>query len=1111
MTYRTGARGRPLRYAFLTTVASLALASAAIAQARHDFDIPAQDAASGLQTFARQSGRQILFPFDAVADKRTPAIQGNLDEQDVLDRLAAAAGLMVSSDDGRTITLQTRRATANAPRPQTVSEPVTEVDEIVVVGSQIRGSSVTAALPVTLVGEAEIANTAAVSGDELFRTIPQMGDVTFNASYLPGLSNSARGDTGSVNLRNLGVGNTLVLLNGRRVVGHPTSQANEHLVPVLTYNTNAIPVSGLRRLEVLRDGAAAIYGADAVAGVVNTVLRDDLNDWTVSTQYGGAEGTKLREFNFNVAGGRDIADGRGNVSLFVSYDKRDGQLTTERDYTASNDRRALFADTRFANKADLDGRSILTPWGLFRTVPGGVVSRNGVPVTSAAGDFHIQPDAFSTCKSNIGSGLCLDSGAIATSGAERDLRYDSAAEGTSVIPDLERVNVFLTGRYDLSEDITAFGEFGIYRAETNAIQAPITTQAPIVLTIPAHSYYNPFGPITFADGSLNPNRLSGLSGVPAEGLDIMLRDYTFADVGRTNVKVTNDQYRVLGGFRGEVGGWNWETAMVFSGAKAEDVSDNISTTALHKQLSLSTPDAYNPFNGGNLSNYSVGDSTPSSPAAIEAIRQKLTRKTESTLVMWDLKFSRPDVFRLPGGDVGLAAGVEYRYETQRDDRDSRMDGTITFTDASGEVYSDLINSALNPDIYGKREVSSAYAELAVPIISPEQSIPFVHRLEAQLAGRYENYSDFGDVAKPKIALAWDLVDGFRLRGSWAQGFRAPNLEQINTTVITRENNSTDWIHCQVWQNTTPGVNDFSNCTTTVYQVAERRTGNRDLKPEESETFALGAVIQPRFLPEQLGDFTFTIDYWKIEQEGLVGVFRGQNALVLDYYLRKQGRSNPNVIRDTPTPDEVALFTAAGLDPAGRVLYVNDRYDNMLPQEIQGVDLGVFWKLNGTRFGDFNVNLNVAHLLKYYLSPSPAMQELIDAQAAGDIDQRITFGGQTGDLIRQGAKPEWKWSASATWHYENFTLGAFTSYTGSVESTGSTLRDADGPWIVDAQLTGNLYGEYEFSDTGPLSRTRVRLGVRNITNEDPPLAGGGYLGTLYSPYSRYWYASLRKVF
>src|SRR5690606_30130358 len=152
-----------------------------------------------------------------------------------------------------------------------------------------------------------------------------------------------------------------------RVVGHPTSQANEHLVPVLTYNTNAIPVSGLKRLEVLRDGAAAIYGADAVAGVVNTVLRDDMTDLTISAQYGFAEGTDMWETNFSAYGGKDIQDGRGNISAFFNYDHRDELSTLDQPYTASDDKRPLFAGTGFTGSS-LNGLSSLTPWGQF-TLP----------------------------------------------------------------------------------------------------------------------------------------------------------------------------------------------------------------------------------------------------------------------------------------------------------------------------------------------------------------------------------------------------------------------------------------------------------------------------------------------------------------------------------------------------------------------------------------------------------------------------------------------------------------------------------------------------------------------------------------------------------------------
>jgi iron complex outermembrane receptor protein len=200
-------------------------------------------------------------------------------------------------------------------------DDVASVEEIVVVGTRIEGSKVTAALPVTSIDAKQIEAIGATSGDDLFRSIPQMGDVNYNSSYIPNSSNSARGDIGSVNLRNLGSGNTLVLLNGRRVVAHPTSQADgTNLVPVITFNTNAIPTTGLSRLEVLRDGAGAIYGSDAVAGVVNTVLKDNYRRPGGRGPVRHGEGTHLREYGLNVLAGHNFE--RGNVTLFLNYNQR---------------------------------------------------------------------------------------------------------------------------------------------------------------------------------------------------------------------------------------------------------------------------------------------------------------------------------------------------------------------------------------------------------------------------------------------------------------------------------------------------------------------------------------------------------------------------------------------------------------------------------------------------------------------------------------------------------------------------------------------------------------------------------------------------------------------
>ena len=160
-----------------------------------------------------------------------------------------------------------------------------DLQEIVVVGSNIRRAEITGILPVTVIEADDIDATGARSGDDLMRSIPQAGDVAFNEGRDAGGINDARGDTASINLRALGTGNTLILLNGRRMVLHPGTQS-ENLVPVQSVNTNAIPVTGVRRIEVLRDGAAAIYGTDAVAGVINTVLKSNFDGLTVQAEYG---------------------------------------------------------------------------------------------------------------------------------------------------------------------------------------------------------------------------------------------------------------------------------------------------------------------------------------------------------------------------------------------------------------------------------------------------------------------------------------------------------------------------------------------------------------------------------------------------------------------------------------------------------------------------------------------------------------------------------------------------------------------------------------------------------------------------------------------------------
>ncbi len=398
-----------------------------------------------------------------------------------------------------------------------------------VVGSQIEGARVNTSLPVTVIGVDQIQAAAAGSGDELFRTIPQAGNVTFNSSFLPGSSNSARGDVNSISLRNLGAGNTLVLLNGRRTVVHPTTQA-ESLVPVFTYNTNAIPVSGLKRVEVLRDGASAIYGADAVAGVINTVLENHYTGGSFEAQFAPSEGTSKKEGRLTGIYGRGILKGRGHFTVFGSAERRAALLDADQEFTRYADKRALFAGTEFETATSLDGRATASSWGVFQTPASfGTIRSNGVAVTGSTGLFHIAPQSNPTCGVVISPGLCLDAAGQNVT-TDRNLRLESATFATSTIPKVARYNLFSTFTYNVNDNVRLFSEFGYYNAESNG-----TTNSPAVtttttVTIPATGYYNPFGAATLPNGQPNPNRLPGLS-IPASGVPVLINTYGLVDFG----------------------------------------------------------------------------------------------------------------------------------------------------------------------------------------------------------------------------------------------------------------------------------------------------------------------------------------------------------------------------------------------------------------------------------------------------------------------------------------------------------------------------------------------------------------------------------------------------
>ena len=1001
-------------------------------------------------------------------------------------------------------------ALSSAAQEASSDAKTSDMADVVVVGSRIKGARSSEALPVTILSPDQVEATGAVTGDDLLRTIPEMGGVAFNPTNGQQTSNSARGDVASIDLRGAGIGNTLVLLNGRRIVGWPTSQSKGG-VPLLSYNAESLPVANLDRLEVLRDGAGAIYGSDAVAGVVNAVTRTNFDGFKVTGEYGVAEGTHLSQYSESIVGGHSFDQGRGNVSFSLDLIQRSAERPSDEPYTANQDLRPYFAGyPTFASSSAPDNRSNQSSWpAIVALGVTGPVKQGATSLTTAAGSFHIQPSTLSGCLTQIGNGLCIGSGSVPYTSTANSLRYNAAANDyITTLPAVQREIGELNAEYQFSDRFTAYSEIDYYHAASQGLTTQGTTI--VAVGVPASNYYNPFGPVTFANGQANPNRLPNLTNVPASGLPLTIATYRFNDLGPDPVHVDSSQSRYLVGAKGSMWGFDWDSALLYSHAENTDSTGSIDSRALARQLALSTPDAYDPFNGSCLNGAGGGDCTPSSQTALNAIAYQLKRVSASSLGNGDFKVTRSDLLSLPGGPLGIAAGVEARIETHSDHRDPLVDGSTPFVDpVSGLVSaSNATGVSVTPSTSGQREVYSSYVEFAVPVVSPEMGVPLIRSLNLQLAGRYEYYSDFGSVAKPKAAAAWELLDGVRLRGSYQQGFKAPNLETTDPFSYARAQGVTDYYRCQA-DLLKHKISSFGACTDTL-TVNYFESGNPGLKPEDSDSYSFGVVLQPDFLPARAGKLTLSADQWLIYQQATVGVDGVGNLSALDYLSRAAGGSgNANVIRAAPNADDIAQFAGSGLSPVGAITQINDTFKNLQPQTIRGVDFALDWRNDFDNWGFVDANIDATWLREFYQSTTTDVQTLYSARSAGTINAAVplTSGGSQIKLL---GNPKWRGTASLTWRLDPFQVGISTVYTGA--TLDSNFISTTGQyWPVKSMLVTNAYWQYSFKNLFAGSDLKWRIGARDLFNAKPPIESDGYNGALYVPYRRYLYTSLSAAF
>ena len=925
-----------------------------------------------------------------------------------------------------------------------------DVEEVVTVGSQIKGAKISGALPVSILTADDIDALGVEDGTELLENLAEQGLNYFTeAESDSGGVNSARGDVGAYNIRNMGVGNTLTLLNGRRLVtnaGYQTELLGGDYVPTMSVNSNLIPTMGLDRVELLKDGASAIYGADAVAGVINNVIASDYVGFDISYRQQSYDHFAAEDDRLAIKYGVDLNDGATNVSVMFDYYDRDAIKASEDSRWGDSDHRKLIpADSLWANDSSFNNR-YSGKWAQ-------IDMRGRTSYSDSAGEIQIIPIGDPRCarsdSKDTGYGTCL---AVDTTALADGEYYINPGQIRDYRGSLQRDNLFVFVNHEMSNGKELFAEIGRYTSDYSRLKEPAGDFSVALLQLGPDYYYS--DAIGLTDDNSSSNKAIRI-------------DNWRPDIGPRVINVEKETYRYLLGIRGTTdSGWDWESAYLYSEAETNDVTDNrLSNSLLQAGLNDSTSNAINIF--------SSDVKTALSPAIVSVYRNDV-----STLSSIDFKASHPEIMTLPAGPVGMLVGVEYRKETYDEDRDPRLDGTIQYTSAvtgyGPPFVSDVLGSSPTVDTYGTRSTLSMFAEMLIPISE---------KINAQAAIRHENPNDTDESTVGKFAVGWDVSDDLLIRGSASTSFRVPNLIQQNQRFVPRQGSNTDAVGKYV------GANEPLDDS---YSMQSFRLLNPNLKPETSTNTSIGFV----YSPSVVDGFTMTYDNWEIEKEDTIVLLGRNNRLVEDLVLRLEhgpnncsAFSNPNVLRDQDagyTDEEVALFSAKGICPAGEAQIVYDPYANAATRKIAGQDIGLYYDID-TDFGRFKLSANYSKTDEFTQEPTAGYTKLKEAQDSGTFPLSIALSG-FGDLAKQDGNYVEKTSIKGTYTIGDWGVQITSLTKGDFYHSQETKSDGT-RYVLPEMTTMNVSVYYKFDIAG--NKARIKFAVKNIEDERAPLADRFY--------------------
>jgi iron complex outermembrane receptor protein len=792
----------------------------------------------------------------------------------------------------------------------------------------------------------------------------------------------------------MGTSNTLVLLNGRRMANYAFDGA--------AVDINSIPLSAVERVEILRDGASAIYGTDAIGGVINFILSKsfkgvEITGYATDVDKGGGNTKKATL----TAGFGDLHEQGFNVLASFDWEKQDPLKASQRS----------FAKT--AVRPDI---------GIVQT-SGNTYPANFSFQATDGNSYRANAAAFNGCDPKNGT-LHVSASTGQPTPTSNTCRYDFTSV-LDIFPPSERKSAVVRGSLAIDANTELFAE----ATYVNSLITYASSETPV-------NDFRGNGPFTYpAGGPFYPTTVTlGDGTVVTPTGQITSIAWRLKDGGRRTDKADSTATRIVAGLKGLSAGWDYEAAVSRAESKVADkyVDGWVRESLLNAAIATGN---INVFGGPQNA---TGQALINSAKILEVVRD-----SKGTTTSVDAKASK-DFAELAGGTAAFAFGGEYRKEELSDDPKGVL--------RSGDI---LGGGGDLPPVKGSRNVSAIFTEF---------SLPFAKGWEAQIAARYDNYSDFGSTVNPKLGLRWIPTKELLVRASANTGFRAPSLPEIYLPAFTTNtaNSYSDPLRCPDGVAIGPFVNEGLECDA---QIQSRRGGNRALQPEKSKQWALGAVFEP------IKDISVSLDYWGIRRRNSIGVI-GETRIFDQFGTQDPLNAQGGWVRTERVAGGGCRLDAPGNPtPVGTPCPIDYYYQptqNLGEFRISGVDIGGDARLS-SGIGKFRFGFEGTLLTEYKF------------QYAKNSVYVDNLGKTTSE---NNAIPRWKHTATVTWSYDVWSATLIQNFVQGYEDENNP-RTATTKRRVESSDTYDLQGTWS-----GFKGFTLAAGIRNLFDKDPPASNNG---------------------